>query len=609
MTNRFSVEEILAARSLDTTALLSQRPAARGITVDGETSMDLDDAFWVVPQDNGAVVYVYVADPTAAIAQDSVLDQMVRSRVTSRYFPWGVEPMLPPELSHGSLSLLPGQECPALELAIALDSSAAVGEVRWRFVRFLNVRRLSYGEADQVLNRPNDELFAQLSYGQIWAKKLSARRQAQGAIGAMVVGGVYYDEEGRATPQPLRSQMLIAELAILANVTVANILRDSGYPALFRNHGARQWDGSTASLVETLLGGTSEEAEALRNELSHDLNKAQYGATADGHFALAESAYCHSTSPLRRLADFVNHRVLHTIARNQPPPYTVEELGAIAHHINSTLEEEKEEIDDVHRRQRHGLYRRQLANGDRVRSLDDDEFIKLLHFALKEGDFEAVRDETLARLGRLGVAEWAALLLSEVVLEQEGAIAQGVCNCLIQSPELAISTLDILKSQKGWSVNFEITGQAHYWVARAVVNNAEEELTVDKPAGHRLKKQARAQAAIAWWSAHINSALIPITQAPALDATPPDVTKNPKPPQDFPQKSPLIAINKNFIGELNTYCQRRELPLPTEQFSQADNGEFICILGLEGVIAKGQGRTKKLAKQKAAYSLLQSLQA
>ncbi|MEM9771676.1 MAG: ribonuclease catalytic domain-containing protein, partial [Cyanobacteria bacterium P01_D01_bin.73] len=318
----FLVEEIQAARSLKTDALLQERPAAQGITIDGETSMDLDDAFWVVPQGDGAIAYLYVADPTAAIAQDSVLDTMVRRRITSRYFPWGVEPMLPTDLSHGSLSLLPGQARPALELAIALDSKAAVQSVGWRFVRFSNLRQLSYAKADRVLDRPEDPLFTQLSYGQIWAKKLAVRRRDQGAIGAMVVGGVYYDEEGRASTQPLRSQMLIAELAILANVTVANLLRESGYPAMYRNHGARRWAGSTAELVAKLTTGDPDEAEALRNELSHDLGKAQYAATAEGHFALAESAYCHSTSPLRRLTDFINHRVLHAIAQKQPPPYS-----------------------------------------------------------------------------------------------------------------------------------------------------------------------------------------------------------------------------------------------------------------------------------------------
>ena len=419
MGNGFSVEEIQAARSLDLTPLLADRPAAQGITIDSETSMDLDDAFWVVPQGDGAIAYVYVADPTAGIPQDSVLDRMVRGRVTSRYFPWGVDPMLPTALSHGSLSLLPGEVRPALELAIALDSEAAVHSVGWRFVQFTNMRRLSYRGADKLLNKPEDPLFAQLSYAQIWAKKLSAKRRKQGAIGSIMVGGIYYDEEGRASTQPLRAQMLIAELAILANVTVATLLRESGYPALFRNHQPRHHTDEATKLFQAMRAGELKANQfklddELRRQLACNLGKARYSPTLEGHFALAEPAYCHSTSPLRRLADFVNHRVLHAIAQNQPPPYSEEELTELAAHINRTLDQDQEQIDEVHRQKRHSLYRRQLNQERTVRSLEDDEFIRLLNFTLKDenqdADFPAIRDEVLRRVDRLGVAEWAALL-------------------------------------------------------------------------------------------------------------------------------------------------------------------------------------------------------
>lgn len=615
--NPFSVEEVQAARSLDVTERLAGRPAAQGITIDGETSLDLDDAFWVVPQGNGAIAYLYVADPTVAIPKNSVLDRMVRKRVTSRYFPWGVEPMLPTVLSHGSLSLLPGPPKPALELAIALDENAAVHSVGWRFVQFTNLRKLSYGGADKILEQPEDPLFTQLSYAQIWAKKLSARRRKQGAIGAMVVGGVYYDEEGRASTQPLRSQMLIAELAILANITLANLLRESGYPALFRNHGARQWEGTTAELIQTLTTGNPGEAIALRNRLSHNLDKAQYGSAAEGHFALAELAYCHGTSPLRRLADFVNHRVLQAIAQKQPPPYTNQELTVLADHINTTLEGDKEEVDDVHRQQRHALYRRQLEQEKTVRSLDDDEFIKLLNFSLKPENFKAyfvtIREEILQRVQQLGVAEWAALLTTPGMVEQEPAIAQKIYDCLRKSPELAISTLDVLKSQKGWSVDFEIDGQPNHWVARAIVtiteNNTEMALTAPQGVG-RIKKQARAKGAIAWWNAHIQQTLIPLTQAPNLDPTPP-TPKSTSPQQQKRQQKQwqtnLNPIAENFVGQLNTHCQRQGLPMAKERYSQTETGEFVCELTLEGAIAQGQGRTKKLAKQWAAYDLLKSL--
>jgi exoribonuclease-2 len=53
-----------------------------------------------------------------------------------------------------------------------------------------------------------------------------------------------------------------------------------------------------------------------------------------GHFGLAAQDYAHSTAPNRRFADLVTQRVVKAMLAEEPPPYTDDELAAIATHCN-----------------------------------------------------------------------------------------------------------------------------------------------------------------------------------------------------------------------------------------------------------------------------------
>jgi exoribonuclease-2 len=64
----------------------------------------------------------------------------------------------------------------------------------------------------------------------------------------------------------------------------------------------------------------------------------QPGVEEPGHFGLAVQDYTHSTAPNRRYADLVTQRIVKTVLAGAPPPYTDDELSAIAR--NCTLKED-----------------------------------------------------------------------------------------------------------------------------------------------------------------------------------------------------------------------------------------------------------------------------
>jgi exoribonuclease-2 len=58
----------------------------------------------------------------------------------------------------------------------------------------------------------------------------------------------------------------------------------------------------------------------------------QPGQTSIGHFGLAVKDYTHSTAPNRRFPDLITHRVIKAALAGAKPPYSNDELGALATH-------------------------------------------------------------------------------------------------------------------------------------------------------------------------------------------------------------------------------------------------------------------------------------
>jgi ribonuclease R len=83
------------------------RREVEAITIDGATSLDLDDAIWVERTENGYCLWVHISDVSEAIPIFSPLDIEALHRTTSVYRKDHILDMFPPELSNNTLSLDP----------------------------------------------------------------------------------------------------------------------------------------------------------------------------------------------------------------------------------------------------------------------------------------------------------------------------------------------------------------------------------------------------------------------------------------------------------------------------------------------------------------------
>lgn len=206
-------------------------------------------------------------------------------------------------------------------------------------------------------------LAAQLTLQDEAAQALHKARVAKGALefhkaeaDPVVVDGHVIDVE-EATQN--RAMLLIEDLMVAANGVMARTLRKGGRSGLQRVVIVPQrWDRIVALAKDRGFDlpinpdsrALNDVLEALRQRdpdhypdvaltVIKLMGPGQYllmRADDDptGHFGLAARDYTHSTAPNRRFPDIVTQRVLHAMMRNEPAPYSDDELTAIAAHCN-----------------------------------------------------------------------------------------------------------------------------------------------------------------------------------------------------------------------------------------------------------------------------------
>ncbi|MCH2232387.1 MAG: RNB domain-containing ribonuclease [Crocinitomicaceae bacterium] len=377
---------------------IANREAVPGFTIDGETSKDLDDALWLQPNPSGAVISVHISDVSAIIQPGSSLEAHALSQVETRYLATKNIPMFPHELSEDKLSLLEDKLRLTVTIRITLDSHANIQDTSLHLTHLTNLKRFSYTSADASLHDPSSPFFQMLRYCELWAQKLAWKRQDVGAIGLSSVGGVNLDEEGRILTTPLyHSQQIIQEFMILANTAVASLAEKHRLPILYRNHTASAVAPKSKELIETLT--TLGLPELVRQKLQSWLNPATYSPAVIGHFALALPAYTHFTSPIRRVADYVNHRILKAVfIEGQDSPYTVDELEAIAKHINNKRTEVKEQRDEHFREKRLNETVNILRDKGKIENLSDKEFSQIIKDSLRVSKLDKIVPEAISRI-------------------------------------------------------------------------------------------------------------------------------------------------------------------------------------------------------------------
>lgn len=350
---------------------IQDRTALPWCSIDNDDSRDLDQLTACDVLGGGRVrVFVAVADVDVLVRKGSAIDEHARTNTTSVYTSARIFPMLPERLSTDLTSLNPDQVRLAIvsEMVVAADGLVEQSTVYRARVR--NKAKLAYDAVSAWIDgrgglpapaQAVPGMDVQIRVQDAVAQCLRARRHAQGSLefetfqpravfdGERVVA-IHQQEHNRA-------RQLIEELMVAANICTAHFLMSRGGASLRRvvrsperwaqivaeadKYGDTLPDQPDAAALEAFLAKRRRLDPLRFPDLSLVIVKLMgsgeyvveqaHGAPI-GHFGLALRDYTHSTAPNRRYPDLITLRLLKSLLRDEPPPYTPAELAALAVH-------------------------------------------------------------------------------------------------------------------------------------------------------------------------------------------------------------------------------------------------------------------------------------
>ncbi|MDP6777151.1 MAG: RNB domain-containing ribonuclease, partial [Candidatus Latescibacteria bacterium] len=319
-------------------------------TIDDAHTTDRDDGLSIQWDPDGSCrVGVHITDVASLVPGGSELDREAMNRVSSLYFPDRRIAMFPPAISEGIGSLHPDVPCLALSVGLVVTEDGSVGDVEIFPSVIRCAEKLTYEEADAVLEDSGHPFHLTLAGLRHVAQTHCGKRLRDGAISLerteRVVrvspgGEITVDTRVRTSP----ANFLVSEFMIMANVAMARFCRDRGIPTVYRTQVAPD----LTDLQET-------DNEILnRYRILRRMRPASMSEDPDPHRGLGVDLYCQASSPLRRYPDLAIQRQILAALLDAPQPYDAEG-------IQEVLFQADERIRDIGRlearRERYWLYR------------------------------------------------------------------------------------------------------------------------------------------------------------------------------------------------------------------------------------------------------------
>ncbi|MFA0442655.1 exoribonuclease II [Vibrio sp. 10N.286.49.C2] len=326
------------------------------VTIDGESTKDMDDALFAKKKDNGDFeVTIAIADPTAYITPEDEMDIVARQRGYTIYLPGRNIPMLPRDLADDVCSLLENAERPALCCSVTVNKDGVIqDDIKFFAANMKSHARLAYQHVSDWLEngsseawQPSEEIAEVVRDLHDFSLARAAWRQANAVVFPdrpdyrfelsedNDVVAIHADSRRSAN-------RLVEEAMITANICAGRTLKEAFGYGVFNTHAG--FKPEKVKDVLELVNPPNEEPiyteeqimslhgfAALRRDLGGldssylDSRVRKYQAYSEvgneplPHYAMGLDVYATWTSPIRKYGDMVNHRLLKAHITNAEP--------------------------------------------------------------------------------------------------------------------------------------------------------------------------------------------------------------------------------------------------------------------------------------------------
>ena len=273
-------------------------------SIDGDSTLDVDDAVHYEYTDGFHWIGVHIADVSCALdsmdeaTRRTFLEQMVAN--TSSIYPDGVNKidMISRDVGETQCSLVEGATRNVVSIVFQFDESYGLLDSKLIHARIINRRKMTYKGVDRIFT--NKKLEDLPENRDLYMVRLIMDKQTTHATSGQEYGDI---------PDECISRAMVAKLMILYNTHIAKYLYAANPLSILRVHYRSEEDADTSSLHPDVL-------PIIQRMKSY---KGYYRVAGDCspedavHSSLGLTYYTHATSPIRRFVDLWNQICLKNV--------------------------------------------------------------------------------------------------------------------------------------------------------------------------------------------------------------------------------------------------------------------------------------------------------